>query len=201
VLTAGQLAAIAPHCDAEILAPALSAAAAERSINTPLRLAHWLAQLVAESQGLTVFVENLDYTTRRLCQVWPGRFPDLAAAMPYAHNPEALANNVYGGRLGNTQPGDGWRFRGRGPIMITGRDNYARFGEIIHVDLIANPDRAGEPVVSPRIAAAFWTMHDLNVKADADDIVGITRAVNGGRTGLDDRKAALVKAKYVLGVL
>lgn len=200
MITAAQLSAIAPHCDAEILAPALSSAAAERQINTPLRLAHWLAQLVVESLGLTVFVENLDYTTRRLCQVWPGRFPDLAAAMPYAHNPQALAENVYAGRLGNNQPGDGWKFRGRGLIMITGRDNYAKFGEIVHVDLIADPNRAGEPIVSPRIAAAFWTMHGLNAKADADDIVGISRAINGGRTGLDDRKAALAKAKHVLGV-
>lgn len=200
LISPAQLAALAPNCDAEVWAPALSSAAAEREINTPLRLAHWLGQLCEESAGLTHLTESLDYSTRRLCQVWPGRFPDFAAAMPYARNPEALANNVYGGRLGNTHPGDGWIFRGRGAVQITGRANYEKFGEILGLDLIAHPDRAAEPAISSRLAAAFWAMHGLNAKADADDVEGITRAINGGLTGLDLRKAAVAKARGIFGI-
>jgi putative chitinase len=93
-LTAEQLARFAPHCDAEVLAPAIAAAAASFEINTPKRLAHWLGQLSAESMGLTRFVENLNYSAARLCQVWPHRFPDEASAELCVHNPQRLANTV-----------------------------------------------------------------------------------------------------------
>lgn len=200
LLTADQLAALSPSCDAEILAPALSAAAAEFEINTARRLAGWLGQLYVESQAFTHFVENLNYSAARLCQVWPGRFPNLIAADPFEHNPEKLAQRTYGGRMGNTQPGDGFRFRGRGLLMITGRDNYAHYGALLGLPLIEDPDLAGEPVIAPRIAAAFWHAHGLNDLADADDLEGITRAINGGLTGLADRKAAVARAKTIVGV-
>ena len=201
MITAAQLAEIAPRCDAEILAPALSTAAETRDISTPLRMAHFLGQLCVESSGLTVFVENLNYSATRLCQVWPGRFPNEIAAQPFEHNPEKLAERVYGMRtsLGNTEPGDGYAFRGRGLIQITGRANYQKYGEIIGVDLIAEPDKAAWLTIAPRIAAAFWASHNLNPLADADDLRGITLAVNGGLTGFDARKAWVAKAKTVLG--
>lgn len=199
ILTQARLAAFAPHCDAELLAPAIRAAAAERGIDTPLRLGHWLAQFAVETMGLTVWVENLNYSAKRLCEVWPGRFPNLIAAYPFDHNPERLAERVYGGRMGNDQPGDGWTYRGRG-AGLTGKANYRKYGAMIGLDLVAEPDKAGWPVIAPRIAAAFWADHDLNSAADRDDIEAVTRAWNGGLTGLAEREAALARAKAVLGV-
>lgn len=198
-MTPAQLVQFAPHCDAEILAPALTAAATEFDIGTPLRLAHWLAQFSVESMGFTHWVENLNYSAERLCQVWPKRFPNVIAAHPFEHNPEKLAERTYGGRMGNVNPGDGWHYRGRG-AGLTGRDNYKRFGDLIGIDLIADPDKAGEPVIAPRIAGAFWTEHQLNPVADRDDIEAVTEAWNGGLIGLADRKAALFRAKTVLGL-
>lgn len=200
LISPAQLAALAPNSDAEVLAPALSAAAAEREINTARRLANWLGQLSVESGGFVRMVENLSYSAERLCQVWPGRFPTLASAQPYARNPEKLAEKAYGGRLGN-HPGEGFRFRGRGLTQITGRDNYQRFGQMIGVDLIAHPEKAAEPSNAARLAAAYWATHGLNALADADDIEAITRAINGGLTGLADRKAAVAKAKRIFGII
>jgi len=194
-----QLSAIAPHCDAEVLAPAISAAASERAISTPLRLAHFLAQFSVETSGLTAFVENLSYSAARLCQVWPSRFPTAAKAQPYANSPEKLAERVYGKRMGNVAPGDGYRYRGRG-AGLTGRENYERYGAMLGMDLVGNPDLAGQPVNVPKIAAAFWSIHNLNPLADQDDIAAVTEVWNGGLTGLDQRKAALARAKTILGV-
>jgi putative chitinase len=199
-VTPAQLAALAPNCDAETIAPALTAAADEFHINTPLRLAHWLAQLDVESAGFTRMVENLNYSAERLCQVWPARFPSLDAAQPFAHQPEALGNKVYGGRMGNVQPDDGSRFKGRGFIQLTGRSNYLRYANILGADLVNNPQLAADPDVAARIAGAFWEQSFLNAKADADDLRGITRTINGGETGLDARQAALTKAKSILGI-
>jgi putative chitinase len=199
LISPAQLAALAPNADAEVLAPALSSAAEERQIDTARRLAHWLGQLSVESGGFTRMVENLSYSAERLCQVWPGRFPTLAAAQPYARNPQGLAERAYGGRLGN-HPGEGFLYRGRGLTQITGRDNYARFGQMIGVDLLAHPDKAAEPLNAARLAAAYWWAHGLNTLADADDIEAITRAINGGLTGLSDRKTAVAKAKRIFGI-
>lgn len=200
MLSVDQLARFAPHCDAAVLAPAIASAAAEREITTPRRLAHFLAQCSHESLGFTRFVENLNYSALRLRAVWPHRFPDDASAERCAHNPERLANVVYAGRMGNTHADDGWLYRGRGLIMLTGRANYKHYGGLIGLDLIADPDKAGEPIVAPRLAAAFWSEHHLNALADNDDVRGITHAINGGEVGLEDRTALVAKAKAVLGV-
>jgi putative chitinase len=200
VITVPRIEAFAPHCDADILAPALSRAAGEWQIDTAKRVAHWLGQLSVESRGFTRFEENLNYSAERLIAVWPHRFPDLASAERCAHNPMKLANVVYAARLGNTHADDGWLFRGRGLIQLTGRANYAHYGKLIGVDLIADPDRAGEPIVAPRLAAAYWDEHGLNALADRDDIEGVTRAINGGLVGLEDRKAAVAKAAAIFGV-
>lgn len=199
LISAAQLAALSPDCDAEVLAPALSAAAQEREINTPQRLANWLGQLSVESGGFRRMVENLSYSAERLCVVWPGRFPTLASAQPYARNPEKLAEKVYGGRMGN-HPGEGFLMRGRGFTGLTGRDNYELFGKLIGIDLAGHPEKAAEPVIAARIAAAFWSTKGLNVLADADDIEAITRKINGGITGLADRRAAVAKAKRIFGI-
>lgn len=171
---------------------------AEYGINTtPLRLAHFMAQVLHECGALTIQQENLNYSAARLLIVWPSRFPTLASATPYAHNPEKLANKVYGGRMGNTQAGDGWRFRGRGMIQITGRESYQKFGEKLDIDLIAEPDLAFASGHVLRIAAAEWDMSGCNAFADADNIRKVTRAINGGLIGLASRQEWLTKAKNV----
>ena len=109
------------------------------------RLAHFLAQVLHESGGLTLTVESLRYSAVRMTQVWPSRFATVASARPYVGNPEKLANNVYGGRLGNNLPGDGWKYIGRGLIQVTGRENYTRIGAALGVDLVADPELVLRP--------------------------------------------------------
>lgn len=159
------------------------------------RIQFFLAQLGHESGGLTVREENLNYSAPRLMAVWPSRFPSLAAAQPYARNPEKLADKVYAGRMGNASPGDGWRYRGRGYIQLTGRDAYRAVGRLAGLDLEANPDQASDPRHAPAIAAAFWTWKNINPACDAGDFVTCTRKINGGTVGLDDRKEWLAKAQ------
>lgn len=200
MITVKQLAQLAPACDADVWAPELTTAAETYSINTTRRLSHWLGQLFIESAGFTRFEENLNYSAERLHAVWPGRFPTVTSGAPFAHNPQALANKVYGGRLGNVAPDDGWAYRGRGPIQITGRDNYQRYGLLIGADLRGNPEMLLDPRVSSAVAGAYWSVHGLNELADSDNIEAITRAINGGLTGLPERTAAVARAKHIFGL-
>ncbi len=165
--------------------------------NTVLRLAHFMAQILYESGGFTILIENLNYRAERILQVWPSRFKTVEDAKPFAHNPEALANKVYGGRMGNIQPGDGWRFIGRGLLQITGRESYERYGKALGVELAANPDLAFSSEWCLPLAAVEWTAAGCNAFADADDLRKVTRAINGGYTGLTSRKQWLTKAKQV----
>lgn len=166
-------------------------------IEGALRLAHWLAQFGHESAGFTHFVENLNYSAARLMAVWPKRFPTFAAAKPYANNPESLANKVYGGRLGNVQPGDGWRFIGRGP-QLTGRSNYSATARRTGLPLIEHPELAADPQYFVHIACDFWAQAECNELADRDDLRAITLKINGGYTGIAERARLLAKAKAVL---
>lgn len=187
--------AVVPHPEA--VSAGLNAAAERFGIDTPLRLAHWLGQMHHESGGFLRTVENLNYSAQRLTEVWHGRFPTLESAQPYAGNPEALANKVYAGRMGNTQPGDGYRFRGRGWKMLTGRDNYQRAGQGLGMLLTEDPDLVAKPLGAAMTAGWFWDRHDLNELADADDIEAITRVINGGQIGLEDRKRQVARAKTI----
>lgn len=168
-------------------------------INTRLRTCHFMAQMFVESGGLRITEENLNYSAKRLCAVWPKRFPTLRSAEPYAMNPRALANRVYGGRMGNTGPDDGWRYRGRGPKQITGKDNYRAIGKVLGLDLVKEPDLLLEALIGVRAAIAFWKMNGCNAPADKNDIRGVTLKVNGGYNGLADRRAAFRKAVQVWG--
>lgn len=197
MISAEKMELFAPDCDAKTIAPALGHWAARYQIDTPRRVAHWLAQLHHESAGFMRLVENLNYSAERLMVVWPGRFPTLSSAKPYARNARALANKVYGGRMGNDKPDDGWRYRGRGWTMITGKDNYEAYGKLIGVDLVANPEMAGEPDTAARIAAAFWSSKGLNLLADKDELAVITKRINGGLTGLPDRRRQYARAKEI----
>lgn len=164
-----------------------------------LRLAHFLAQVCHETGGLRILVENLNYTTpQRLMAVWPSRFPTLASALPFVRNPRALANKVYGGRMGNVRPDDGWTYRGRGLLQMTGRAHYARNGRALGIPLEQQPELAISPEHAVAVALETWRASGCDVSADADDIVAVTRRINGGLIGLADRRAWLVKTKAAL---
>lgn len=182
--------------------PSLQSAMNEFAVNTPKREAAFLAQIAHESGELTIFSENLNYSAKGLMATWPKRFPDLATAQKYERNPEKLANNVYANRIGNGSEasGDGWKFRGRGPIQITGRENYQKYGSRLNVDLLNNADRAATPEVGFRVAGLYWKENGLNELADAEMFETITKRINGGLKGLDERLKYYTRAKQVLGV-
>lgn len=167
-------------------------------ITTPLRLAHCLAQSSVETGGFTRLTENLNYSAERIRQVWPSRFPTVASAAPYARNPEALANKVYGGRFGNLDEGDGWKYRGRGTKQTTFRDNYAAVQAVTGLNVLADPDQLADPDKGLRAGCVYWEAKGCNALADRDDIEALTRRVNGGLNGLPERKAALARAKSIL---
>lgn len=207
-LTAAQFDAFAPNARSdyrdEIVANAVPLLADFGLLQSPLRLAHFLAQLSHESGGFRLRTENLTYTTaQRLTEVWPSRFPTLAAAKPFMRNEEALANEVYHKRLGNTAPGDGFKYRGRGMIQLTGKANYQEFSDRLGLDLIANPDLAFDPTIALRIAAEFWASRKwsgeraMNELADDDKLRAITYRINGGFIGLEHREADLARAKII----
>ncbi|MGU3539958.1 peptidoglycan-binding protein [Methylobacterium sp. A54F] len=187
------LRAIAPAARADIIAALVAAddRLMEAEITTPLRIAHFLAQVAAETGGFRLLEENLSYSAERLCAVWPKRFPSLTAAKPFARNPKALAEKVYGNRpnLGNVRPGDGWRYRGGGMLQTTGRANYRAAG------FEDDPDRLRQPTSALAAALTYWTDHDCNALADADDLEALRRRVNGGVNGLADARAYLAKVK------
>lgn len=162
---------------------------AAAGVTTPLRLAHFLAQVFHETDGLTILVESMNYSAKRMTEVWPRRFPSVAAAAPYAHNPRALAEHTYGGRMGNGPEGcgDGWRGIGRGGLQCTGKDSYLKFGALLGIDLWGNPDLAIDPRYTLKIALAEWTEKGCNALADRNAIKDVTEKINGGRIGFDDR--------------
>lgn len=146
----------------------------------------FVAQVLHESAMLERLQENLSYSAERLMQVWPKRFPSPEIAKRYERNPEALANFVYGGRLGNRDPGDGWRYRGRGLIMVTGRANYALIEQITGLRVLANPDLLAQSLPALQASIAWWERgvrdHILH------DVEQVTLAVNGGLVGLPHRR-------------
>lgn len=164
-------------------------------------MAHFLAHCAVETMWFTRLEENLNYTTTaRLRAVWPSRFKSDAAAKPFIRNPKALAMKVYGKRkdLGNLTAEDGWDFRGRGAKQTTGRANYTDIKQVTGIDVISNPDLMADPDVGTR-AAVIYFVKRVKAAAAKDDIVASTKAVQGGRGGLSDRRTALGRAKKALG--
>jgi putative chitinase len=159
-------------------------------INTPQRMAAFLAQCAHESGGFTALQENLNYQAASLSRVWPSRFPP-GIAEQYAHNPEAIANRAYCDRMGNGNEasGDGWRYCGRGLIQLTGKDNYTAFADSIGV----TPEQVSEYLTTfegaVQSACWFWENNNLNAYADQHDWTTISHKVNGGSEGLEDRVA------------
>ena len=162
-------------------------------INTPQRVAAFLAQCGHESGGWTVFEENLNYSAKGLMGIFRKYFPDEATANAYARQPEKIANKVYANRMGNgpESSGDGWRYRGRGPIQLTGSANYKAFAQEMFEDwenLYANPDWVtADRDFALMSAIWFWNKNKLNVQADNGDIKLMTKKINGGYIGLEDR--------------
>ena len=168
-------------------------------INTVLRASHFLAQAAHESLHLSRVVENLNYSAPRLREVFPKYFPTEALAKQFAKNPEAIANRVYGGRMGNNNSGDGWRFRGRGLGQLTGRANYEIMSDWLAPfgcpNLIEFPDALLQPRWAVMSFGAYWAHNSLNQHADRDDLVTLTKRLNGGTNGLTDRRNLLIQAK------
>jgi putative chitinase len=199
-VTAEILHATLPLCpDPQKWADALNPALLKYGITTVARVSSFLAQTGYESSQYNRLSENLNYSTaKRLMLVWPRRFPTESSALPYVKNPEGLANFVYAGRLGNgdAASGDGFRYRGRGIIQVTGRANYAAAGKELQLDLVGNPDLLLQPANAALSAAWFWSSRGLNELADdntgdndLEDFTEITRRINGGTVGLKDRLA------------
>ena len=196
-INAARLHAFAPQCAAEAIAPDLDTAARGYGIITPRRVRHWLAQLAVESCGFSVVEERLSYSAARLRQVWPARFPSEASTFSCAGNPKALAQRIYGNRMGNHLPTDGYDFRGRGYIQLTGRDNYQLAASELGEDYVDQPDLAADPHHAAVIAAWWWKRAGLNEIADTDDLEAVTRIVNGGSNGLEERRRQLSCASLI----
>lgn len=170
---------------------------------TPLRLAHFYAQLAHESAGFTHLVENLNYNAAALMRTFPKRFFSESTAQAYEHQPERIANRVYSLRMGNGDEasGDGWTYRGRGLIQLTGRDNYKAASKAVFNDalwLVDNPDEAAVPRPACLIAGWYWSANGCNEAADHDDVSKVTKIINGGTNGLEERMRLLGRAKAVL---
>jgi putative chitinase len=162
-------------------------------IDGPLRLSHFLSQCAHESGNFKFVKENLNYSADGLRKIFPKYFPTIELANKYARQPEKIANKVYGGRMGNGDEasGDGFKFRGRGYIQLTGKDNYAAFDKFVNDDIMANPDLVATKY--PLTSAAFFfhknKLWDVCDKGHGDDVVlAVTKRVNGGTHGLTDRQ-------------
>lgn len=186
--------------EAERYLPFLQGTCKAYDITSPRRIAGFLSQIGHESAGFTRLTENLDYSTQALLTMFGRHRISEADAHRYGRkpgqrsNPEGIANCIYGGKwgaenLGNTQPGDGARFIGRGLKQLTGRDNYRRCGIALAEDFITYPDRLLMPVNAALSAGWFWSTHGLNAAADRGDVEAMTKLVNGGLNGLDRRVA------------
>jgi len=162
-------------------------------ISTPLRKAAFIGQCGHESASFKILEENLNYSAQSLLNVFPSRF-DIQTADDYAHNPEKIANKIYAGRMGNTEDGDGWKFHGRGLIQITGREMYSNVADALGLDLLNSPELLIEKNNASMSAGWFWNKKGLNYLADAKNWQEITRRINGGTNGLQDRIDRINKA-------
>jgi putative chitinase len=194
-MTESQLTALG--IDAKWLEP-LNKTFDEFHIDNPKRQAAFIGQCAHESGNFKLLQENLNYSAKALQATWPSRFTSEKAA-ECERKPELIANVVYGGRMGNTEPGDGWKYHGRGLIQLTGKDNYVHFNRDTGVDCVNNPDLLCTPEFAALSAGWFWSTHGLNQIADTSDWVAITKKINGGTLGLDDRVAKTNKALDILG--
>jgi putative chitinase len=184
--------------DHKWLAP-LEEAFVKYDISTPVRQACFIGQCAHESGNFKTLQENLNYSAEGLMKTWPSRFATKEVADQYARQPSKIAGKVYNGRLGNTSEEEAAKYLGRGLIQLTGKENYEHCGLGIGVDLLADPTLLLDPRYAALSAAWFWNKKGLNSLADTQDYETMTKRINGGLIGLDDRKAKIAKALSVLG--
>ena len=179
---------------------ALNETFARFDISTPIRQASFIGQCGHECGSFKVLEENLNYRAETLMKLWPKRFPTLEIANQYAKNPKKIANMVYANRMGNRDEasGDGYRFRGRGCIQLTGHANYFHAGKACDEDFVMNPDLVATPKYAAMTAGWFWNTHKLNQYADIRDYTMMTKKINGGAIGLNDRIRHISHALEVL---
>jgi putative chitinase len=200
---------------AERWLPHVQAAFDRFSINTERQVAAWIAQCAHESAGFKMLTENLNYSADTMAVVWPSRFAVLGPdkkpvkvkgknqpnkfALALHRQPEMIANTVYANRManGNIESGEGWKYRGRGLKQLTGKDNYTRCGQGLGMDLVGNPDLLLTPEGASMSAAWFWSVNKCGPIADSGDFVALTKKINGGTIGLEDRQK---RYKAVLAV-
>jgi len=169
-------------------------------IRTARQIAGFIGQCGHESGNFRVLEENLNYSAERLMKIWPKRFPTLEAAQPYHRNPRKIANKVYANRMGNRDEAsdDGWRFRGSGWVQLTGHDNFFHFGKAVGVDVVMKPDLVRTPQYAALSAGWFWATHKCNEIAETGDWTKLTKVINGGTVGLEDRVKHIRQALAVL---
>ena len=186
MVTAEQLAKL--HIGPEWV-DALNETFAKFGINSVRQQAAFIGQCGHECGNFRILEENLNYKAATLMKLWPRRFPTLDIANQYAGNPKKIANNVYASRMGNRDEssGDGYRFRGRGCIQLTGHANYYHAGQALGVDFVMEPDLVATPKFAALTAGWFWSTHGCNALAQNKDWIGLTKKINGGTIGLDDR--------------
>jgi putative chitinase len=170
-------------------------------INTPLRVAHFIAQCAHESGNFVFIKENLNYRADSLMKTFKRYFPTLELAQQYEKKPEKIANRVYANRMGNSDEasGDGWRYCGRGLIQLTGKDNYTFFAGSLGITVEEASEYLATFEGAAQSACWYWEQNNLNRFADANDVRGLTRDINGGYIGLEDRQKHTEHAMHVLG--
>jgi putative chitinase len=168
-------------------------------ISTPQRQSCFIGQCAHESGNFKTLQENLNYSAEGLMKTWPSRFPNIEYATNYARNAAKIAGKVYNGRLGNTSEEEAAKYLGRGLIQLTGKENYANCGIALDIDLVGSPTLLVEPKYAALSAGWFWNKKGLNNLADVQDYETMTKRINGGLIGLDDRKIKIAKALSVLG--
>jgi len=180
--------------------PALNDTFTRFMIISPRQQAAFIGQCGHECGNFRVLEENLNYRAATLMKLWPKRFPTLDIAAEYAGKPQKIANKVYASRMGNRDEasGDGWRFRGRGCVQLTGSDSYFHAGKALGVDFWANPDLVATPQYAALTAGWFWSTRKCNDLAEAADWLGLTKKINGGTIGYDDRVKHTNEALAVL---
>lgn len=180
--------------------PALNDTFARFGIATPRQQAGFIGQCSHECGNFKILEENLNYRAATLMKLWPKRFPTMEIANGYAGNPKKIANMVYASRMGNRDEasGDGYRFRGRGCIQLTGHANYFHAGQALGVDFVKDPDLVATPTYAALTAGWFWSTHKCNELAEAGDWAGLTKKINGGTIGLADRVKHINEALVLL---
>ena len=173
---------------------------AKFNIATPRQQAAFIAQCSHECGNFRTLTENLNYRAETLMKLWPKRFPTLEFAKQYEKNPQKIANSVYANRMGNRDEasGDGYRFRGRGAIQCTGHSAYFHAGKALGIDFVMNPDLLATPQYAALSAGWFWNTHNCNPLAENQDWIALTKKINGGVIGLDDRIKQTERAVAVL---